>query len=65
MTYQSTQSDHYLSYLILRGKQKKKKKQTRIQSSSPFLMVGTKMAHRFTNENKIKNLLIMIDRLYG
>ena len=42
MIYHSTQSNHYLWYLILRGKQEAKKlKHTRIQSSSLFSMVGT------------------------
>ena len=38
MIQNSTQSDDFSSYMILRGKQKK---ETRIQSYSPFLMAGT------------------------
>ena len=42
MIYHSTHFDNDLCYLILRGKQKKKKlKQTLIQSSSQISMVGT------------------------
>ena len=41
MIYHSTQSDDYLWYLIfVENKKRKKLKQTRIQSFSPFSMVG-------------------------
>ena len=43
LVYHSIHSDDYLWFLILRGKQKRKKlNYTRVQSSSPFSLVRTK-----------------------
>ena len=46
MIYDSTQSDDYLWYLILRGKQKKEKPKHSIeQSVSPLSMLGKTFVH--------------------